>query len=145
MIKLLILFEGLGLGFSPFLSSSYLEAYLARPLKVAYQQHGWMVGSVPCPKEKALVVSHSFGIKQAGRFAERCKLPLLSLDPRNPPFAMSGGPLPKGVRVVNIYREGFMRGYPIEGAVNMKLPSSVGHVAVPAHADVHDIAKEMLK
>lgn len=132
MIKLLIVFEGLGLGFSPFLSSGYVERYLAAPLKteykIDYEVHGWMETSVPC-KPGSMAVGHSYGGRAALLYAERCKTKAIILDDRPPIFARCTSETKR--EVTAFYREGFMRGCAVKGAKNVKLPSSVGHVQVP--------------
>lgn len=79
-----------------------------------------------------IVIGHSFGVRSAVKSAiagRDCKL-LLLLDPRMPPWGTGGVVAPKGVRTVCIYREGLMRGYPVEGAHNIRL-KGVSHVGVP--------------
>ena len=142
-MKLLILFEGLGVAFYPAFSSTAIRDLLAEPLHARYVEYGWTSTGAPCPKEPALVISHSFGIKAGEEFAERCHLPLLSLDPRMPPTGIGAGTAPRGVRTVNFYRTGFMTGYPLPGAENHRLSSSVDHINVPAQPEVWRMVRKL--
>lgn len=141
MLKLLILFEGLGLGFSPFLSSSYVERYLAQPIGAKYEVHGWLETGLAC-RPNSIAVGHSFGGRAALLYAERCKTSAVILDDRPPPFALCTSSTTRPVTA--FYREGMMRGCAVKGAVNVKLPSSVSHIAVPAQSEVHKKVKELL-
>jgi len=138
MVKLLIIFEGLGLGFSPFLSSSYVERYLAQPLGVKYEVHGWMETGLAC-RPNSQAVGHSYGGRAALLYAERCKTSAVILDDRPPIFAICKSSTTRPVTA--FYREGLMRGCPVKGAENVEL----GHVMVPAQRVVHDKVREMMK
>lgn len=142
-MKLLILFEGLGYLLSPFISASHLERRLAIPIKAEYEQHGWLERAAPCPTRDALVVSHGYGAMRAREFAERCRLDWVSIDPRRFPWG-GGITAPKEITVINIWRKGFQRGYPIDGVINMEAGPLMTHTGLPENSNIRAIVQNVM-
>lgn len=109
------------------------------------QELVWTDTGAYYPWSEIIVIGHSFGARSAIETAEKSgnvKL-LLLLDPRMPPLGTGGFIAPKGVRTVNFYQKGFMRGHLVDGAENHLVRSS--HTGVPALKEVRELLKEYLK
>lgn len=123
----LISFEGLAGAFGRWIRRGLLVHFP----EVAKRECLWTSTPIahtgPC-----IIVAHSFGVRAAvasAKLSRECKL-LLLLDPRMPPWGAGGVVAPRGVHTTCIYRKGFMRGWPVEGAENIELLSG-GHLDVP--------------
>ncbi len=111
---------------------------------VKFEEHVWTDAAADCDDEPCIIIGHSFGARGAidsAKKSEGVKL-LVLLDPRVPPPAdMSKVKAPKGVPTVCFYQRGFMPGYPVEGAENIRLNWTM-HTNVPKHPAVMKYLKE---
>lgn len=127
----------------------WLGRGLLNPIKqqrfpsVVVHYRAWTSGKIIV--SNTVVIGHSFGVRAAVEQCDSTTKLLLLIDPRMPPWGSGGVVAPKGVRTVCIYQRGFMRGYPVEGAMNYDVTGDgYGHTALPWHPKVHEILESVL-
>jgi pimeloyl-ACP methyl ester carboxylesterase len=135
----IIAFEGLASYGAGFVLHGLLEPLHKKyPGALHIKRYAWNVAQqVPSDNGDGplIIVGHSFGGPAALNYATRCKHVdlLVTMDPRLPTMAQFKKQANVG-RLVNVYRTGFMPGYAIEGAENIKLPfwsNLFSHTSVP--------------
>ena len=142
-----VVFEGL----SPFLigTPNYVKRGLLDPLDLANVSvwRGSFMSKGPLPRidHKLVVIAHSMGGPSALWWCNKWKeFPvdlLVTLDPR--PLHRPYIKPPNVKRAVNFYQTGFMRGYEVKGAENIKVVTA-GHTKLPALSAVERLVKGYL-
>lgn len=130
-------------GLSPLLifPTSYVQRQVIAPLKAEGLEFDVKVNQwwMSCPKvpKDSIWVTHSMG-----NGCSKCAVDgvIVSADPRVTGVFVS----PKGVRWINFYQTGFMRGYPIEGAENNHV-SGYGHTAMPSYPGLLKVVRTEIK